>query len=671
MSARVGAPAVDPGDTRRRAIVEGVEPCVDGGQFAVKRVVGEELVVEADCFTDGHDALRCVLQYRRESDPAWSEVEMRPLGNDRWRAAFRVDSAGDWRYAVLAWVDPFLSWQGELARRRDPADLRVALAVGEALLERLAAGSRDAGEAGALRKAAARFRERPDDPATVEIALSAELRSAAARASDRSHATRSPVDYRLQVDARRAGFSAWYECFPRSFGRDGRHGTLADCRRMVDYAAGLGFDVLYLPPIHPIGDTKRKGPNNALVAGPDDPGSPWAIGAATGGHKAVHPGLGTVGDLRDLVAYARTKGVEIALDIAFQCAPDHPYAKEHPEWFRHRPDGSIQYAENPPKKYQDIYPFDFETEAWRALRDELTSIVQFWVDQGVTVFRVDNPHTKPFPLWEHLIREIRARQPEVVFLAEAFTRPRVMQRLAKLGYSQSYTYFAWRNTKWELESYFRELTRPPLSEYFRPNVWPNTPDILTEYLQHGGRPAFTARLVLAATLSSTYGVYGPAFELCEAAPREPGSEEYLDSEKYQLRRWDLDRADSLAPLMGHLNAIRRENPALHDNRSLRFHAVDNEALIAYSKSSADGANLLVMVVNLDPHHRQSGWLDLPLEELGIDPTRPFLAEDLLTRASYHWTGPRNYVELSPEGAMAHVFRIRRRLKSERDFDYYM
>lgn len=672
MSARQPASErrVDGSDTRYRAVIERVEPQIDCGRFPVKRVVGEVVSVEADCFTDGHDKLRCVLRYREASSASWSEVEMQPLGNDRWRGEFTVTRLGEYRYTVSAWVDHFLGWRAELVRRSDPQDLAVALQMGVTLLRQIAAGA-PAADARKLRALADRLSSLDDTAAAVDLATSPELESLAARCSDRRYATHAASELGVVVDAPLAACSAWYECFPRSFGSDGRHGTLADCHRMVDYVADLGFDVLYLPPIHPIGEARRKGPNNALAASPDHPGSPWAIGAAGGGHKSVHPELGTLDDLRALVQYAQQRGVALALDIAFQCSPDHPYTSEHPQWFRHRPDGSIQYAENPPKKYQDIYPFDFETDDWQALRDEMTGIVRFWVEQGVRVFRVDNPHTKPFALWEHLIAQIRRDEPTAIFLAEAFTRPRVMQRLAKLGFSQSYTYFTWRNTKAELESYMTELTRAPLAEYLRPNLWPNTPDILTEYLQHGGRPAFVSRLVLAATLSATYGVYGPAFELFEAAAREPGSEEYLDSEKYQLRRWDLDRADSLAPLMRRINGIRRDNPALRDNRSLRFHTIDNEALIAYSKASADGTNLIVCVVNLDPHHRQAGWLDLPLEPLGIASSRPFLAEELLTGAAYHWSGARNFVELSPDGAMAHVFRIRRHLRSERDFDYFL
>ena len=420
----------------------------------------------------------------------------------------------------------------------------------------------------------------------------------------------------------------------------------------------MGFDVLYLPPVHPIGLSHRKGPNNNPAPEPDAVGSPWAIGAPEGGHTAVSPLLGTLADFRRLVTTARARGIEVAIDIAFQCSPDHPWVHEHPQWFKHRPDGSIRYAENPPKKYQDIYPLDFETEDWRALWRALMAVILFWIEQGVTIFRVDNPHTKPFAFWEWLIAEVKRDRPDVIFLSEAFTRPKVMYRLAKLGFSQSYTYFAWRTNRQELTEYFTELTQSEVKDFFRPNLWPNTPDILTEYLQHGGRPAFAARLLLAATLGASYGIYGPAFELQEQQPREPGSEEYLDSEKYEIRRWDLDRPDSLAELIGLVNKIRRENPALQSNRRLRFHETENQALIAYSKTSADRANVIVTVVNLDPYATQSGMLNLPLEELGIDPGMGYQAHDLLSGARYTWYGPRNYVEINPYGVPGHVLRLR-------------
>ncbi|MER3418546.1 MAG: alpha-1,4-glucan--maltose-1-phosphate maltosyltransferase, partial [Chloroflexota bacterium] len=470
------------------------------------------------------------------------------------------------------------------------------------------------------------------------------------------------------VDPPQARFSTWYELFPRSASPDPRRpGTLQDVIARLEYVADLGFDVLYLPPIHPIGTTHRKGRNNAETAGPNDPGVPWAIGSPDGGHDAVHPELGTLADVEALVAAAAAKGIRVALDLAFQASPDHPYVREHPAWFRARPDGTIQYAENPPKRYEDIYPFDFETDDWQALWRELLRIVRFWIDHGIRIFRVDNPHTKPFAFWEWLISEVKRTDPDILFLSEAFTRPKIMYRLAKLGFSQSYTYFTWRTTKQELVDYFTELSRPPIADFFRPNLWPNTPDILHEYLQHGGRPAFIVRLVLAATLAASYGIYGPAYELCIATPREPGSEEYLDSEKYQVRHWRLDATESIAPIVRRVNEIRRRHPALQDDTRLAFHGIDNDELLAYSKRSPDGRDRILVVVNLDPHHVQTGTLELPLADFGIPAERPFEVEDLLGGQTYLWHGPRNGIVLDPAVMPAHVFALRAPVRTEADF----
>jgi starch synthase (maltosyl-transferring) len=478
------------------------------------------------------------------------------------------------------------------------------------------------------------------------------------------------------VDRERARFSSWYEFFPRSTGRDGRHGTFRDAERRLKYVAGMGFDVVYLPPIHPIGTTFRKGKNNNPEAEPGDVGSPWGIGGEAGGHKDIHPDLGTPEDFRRFVARARELNLEVALDVAFQVSPDHPYVREHPEWFRKRPDGTIQYAENPPKKYQDIYPFDFDNEDWRGLWRELKSVFDHWLGEGIRIFRVDNPHTKPFAFWEWAIGEIKREHPDVIFLAEAFTRPKIMYRLAKLGFTQSYNYFPWRNTGPEIAEYFTELTQTGVRELFRPNLWPNTPDILTERLQVGGRAAFAQRLLLAATLGASYGIYGPAFELLEHRPKERGSEEYLDSEKYELRRWDLDSPDSLRELIALVNRIRRENPALQTDRTLRFHGSDNEHILVYSKtgggtgnSGDPGENAILVAVNLDPYHTHAAWVTLDLEALGIEPGQGFQVHDLLTGARYLWQGARNFVQLDPQQA-AHVFRVRRRTRSEKDFDYF-
>jgi starch synthase (maltosyl-transferring) len=456
--------------------------------------------------------------------------------------------------------------------------------------------------------------------------------------------------------------------FPRSAGPAARHGTLRDVIERLPYVAEMGFDVLYLPPIHPIGHAYRKGPNNALEAGQGDVGSPWAIGGTEGGHKAVHPELGTLEDLRTLVKKARTMGIEVALDVAFQASPDHPYVKEHPEWFIHRADGSIQYAENPPKKYQDVVPFDFECQAWESLWKELASVFHFWCEQGVRVFRVDNPHTKPVPFWEWCIAEVKAAHPEAIFLAEAFTRPKMMYALAKCGFTQSYTYFTWRHSKREFVEYVQELTRPPASDFFRANFWPNTPDILPEHLQFGSRATFIQRLVLAATLSSSYGVYGPPFELMERAAR-PGSEEYADNEKYQVRSWDLGREDSLRDIIALMNRVRREMPALQDNL-VTFHATDDDYLLAYSKRTAAGEGTVLVVVNLDGYHTHAGTVLLDLAALGLGEGEAFQVHDILADARYRWQGPRAYVSIDPGIFPASIFVVRRHVRTERDFDYF-
>jgi starch synthase (maltosyl-transferring) len=654
-------------DGRRRVVIETVWPEVDGGRFPVKRVVGEDVRVEADVFADGHDVLTCMLLHRRVGDAQWSEAPMSALGNDRYSAAFDVIEQGTYEYTLVAWIDPYATWARGLSRKVDARqDVALDLEAGSELV-RAASERADGREKDALVVLATVLAGAEPVSERVEIALSEPTIALVGRHADRELGTSYERELRVVVDRERARYSTWYELFPRSTGAAGKHGTFADVQRHLPYVAELGFDVLYLPPIHPIGTTMRKGRNNALEPAPDDVGSPWAIGGAEGGHDAIHPDLGTLEDFRQLVAAASEHGIEIALDVAFQCSPDHPYVREHPEWFKHRADGSVQYAENPPKKYEDIYPLNFESDSWWELWEELRRVVLFWVDQGVRIFRVDNPHTKPFAFWEWLIGEVKREHRDVIFLSEAFTRPKVMARLGKLGFTQSYTYFAWRNTKPELIEYFTELARGRQREFFRPNVWPNTPDILTEYLQHGGRSAFVIRAVLAATLAASYGIYGPAFELYEAEPRDSGSEEYLSSEKYELRSWDLERADSLRPLIARLNGIRRSNAALQSDWSLVFHGTENEQLLCYSKSS-DG-NVVLCVVNLDPHHRQAGFVDLSLGHLGLD-DRPFQVQDLLGGGTFLWQGPRNYVELDPGVLPAHVFAVRQRVRTEHDFDYF-
>ena len=667
-------------DGRRRAIIEHVTPQIDGGRYPIKRIVGDVVVVEADAFADGHGALKCYLRFRKATDASWIDVPMAFLGNDRWRGAFEVRELGSYLYTIQAWVDHFTSWQHDLQKKVEAnQDVTVDLQTGAALLAE--ASGRATGEVASQLKAWSARLAAPGEPtgdsvpapidALITLALSDDVAEVASKFPDRGIGTTYDLELTVVVDRERARYSTWYELFPRSTAKQpGNHGTFRDCEERLPYVAAMGFDVLYLPPIHPIGQTHRKGPNNAPVATPSDPGSPWGIGAVEGGHTAIHPQLGTLDDFRHLVSRAHDFGLEVAMDLAFQCSPDHPWVAKHPEWFVWRPDGTIQYAENPPKKYQDIYPLDFETDHWSELWDGLKAVVLFWIEQGVRIFRVDNPHTKPFRFWEWLIGQIKSDYPDIIFLAEAFTRPKVMSSLAKGGFSQSYTYFTWRNTKAEITEYFSELTRSELKEYFRPNLWPNTPDILTEYLQYGGRPAFLARLVLAATLGASYGIYGPAFELTENRPISPGREEYLDSEKYQIREWPLDRADSLKDLIARVNRIRRENPALQRDDGLRFQEVDNDQIIAYSKNTPDQRNVILTVVNLDPHHTQSGWGQLSLEALGLDAHQPYQVHDLLTDARYLWHGPKNYLEINPRVVPAHIFRVRRRIRTERDFDYY-
>jgi len=662
---------IDINDGRRRVVIERVTPSVDYGRFAVKRIVNDEVVIEADCFTDGHDSIACLVLWRREGETAWQEAAMTPLGNDRWQGSIIASAVGRYQYTVTAWIDHFRSWRHDFTRRIDGEDLCIAAQVGANIIEEAAGRAR-----GKYRKRlnewAARLRAESDPKMLKILGLDEECADLADLFPDRRLATTCPVEFPLVVDRERARFSSWYELFPRSASKEpGRHGTFRDCEALLPAIANMGFDVLYFPPIHPIGRINRKGTNNSLVAAPEDVGSPWAIGSTEGGHKAVHAELGTIDDFRHLLARVHSHGMELALDIAFQCAPDHPYVAAHPRWFRWRPDGTVQYAENPPKKYQDIFPFEFESDEWIELWEELAGVVRYWASEGVRIFRIDNPHTKPFPFWEWLIAEIKGEYPETIFLAEAFTRSKVMHRLAKLGFSQSYTYFAWRNSKHEIVDYFTELTQGPGREYFRPNAWPNTPDILTEHLQFGGRPTFIVRLVLAATLAASYGIYGPAYELLEAAPQTPGSEDYSQSEKYQLRTWNRNEPQGLADLIARVNRARRENPALQSDGSLRFFPVDNDSLLCYAKADAGRENLVIMVVNLDPHHVQSGWIELDLAALGIDAQSSYQMHDLLSGARFLWSGPRNFVQLDPHRAPAHIFALRRKVRSERNFDYFL
>jgi starch synthase (maltosyl-transferring) len=646
-------------ESRTRIVIEGVKPEIDYGRFPIKRCIGDEVIVEADIFADGHDVLSAILLYRKESDPNWIEIPMESLVNDRWRGSFVVTELGHYQYTFIAWVDRFQTWRQKLAKKLEAGqDVSIDFTEGAQLIEEASqcATKQDAGIlkdwVGSLRSAQVR------NSAKARLALGKKLAKLMNKYPDRQFATTYPKELVVVVDCEKARFSTWYEMFPRSCASEpGQHGTFKDCERCLPYISEMGFDVLYFPPIHPIGYTNRKGKNNTPTADPDDPGTPWAIGSEEGGHKTVHPQLSTLEDFRRFVAKAKEYGIEVALDLAFQCSPDHPYVKEHPEWFYWLPDGTVQYAENPPKKYQDIYPLEFETEHWRELWEELKSVVFFWIEQGVHIFRVDNPHTKPFAFWEWLIGEVKRDYPEVLFLSEAFTRPKIMYQLAKLGFSQSYTYFTWRNVKWELTQYFTELTQTDVWEFFRPNLWPNTPDILSDYLRDGGRPAFMVRLVLAATLGANYGIYGPAFELCENRRKDTVSEEYLNSEKYEIKHWNVKSPNSLKDFIARVNRIRKENLALQSDLSLRFHSVDNDQLICYCKRTQDFTNIILVVVNLDYRYKQSGWVDLSPEELGLNPDRMYEVDDLLTDTCYTWHGARNYVELNPDVCPAHIFRV--------------
>jgi starch synthase (maltosyl-transferring) len=656
------------GEGRRRVVIERVTPEIDCGRYPIKRIVGDSVTVECDAFADGHDVIACTIRYRGPSDDAWRDAPMEQLVNDRWRGSFTVSEMGRYRYTVAGWMDRFATWEHQLHKRVEASqDVSVDLLIGAELLAEAAA------HAAGPDAATLRAHEQALRGGDHYTAFKPELAVLMAANLPRRYASSYERELQVEVNRPLARFSAWYELFPRSAALEpGRHGTFQDVIARLPYVAELGFDILYLPPIHPIGREFRKGKNNSVNALPGEPGSPWAIGSAEGGHKSIHAELGTLEDFRELVRVARTMGIEVALDIAFQCAPDHPYVREHPEWFRARPDGSIQYAENPPKKYQDIYPFDFESSDWEGLWRELKSVFEYWVAQGVTVFRVDNPHTKSFRFWEWCIGELKQAHPELIFLSEAFTRPKVMHGLAKVGFTQSYTYYTWRTEKWELAQYMLELTQGEPQEFFGPNFWPNTPDILTPQFYPGHRATFITRAAMAATMTASWGMYGPLYELMRHVPVQ-GREEYVDSEKYELHHWNLEEAGSLRQFIARLNRIRKEHPALQRNESIRFHRVDsdyaeNQQLLAYSKASPDGGDLVLVVVNLDPTSPQSGWVQIPVAEWGLEGS--YQAHDLISDQRYTWSGEFNYVELSPHVMPVHIMQIRRRVRDASGFEYY-
>ena len=638
-------------------VIENLRPLVDGGRYPVKRLAGEDLVVEADIFRDGHDIVAAALRWRVAGENRWHETPMVHVDNDRWRGVCTFYENAVHEYTVEAWTDQFRGWQNEFAKKFEAgiSGLASETLEGAALVEAAAVRANDPADAARLVELAQQMRT-ADNAQVNAVAHSGELEVLMATYPDRSDATQYAPPPRVIVDRAAAGLGAWYEFFPRcAEGRGDRGSTLRDCLPRIDEAKAMGFDVIYFPPIHPIGHTNRKGRNNSVTCEPGEPGVPWAIGSEAGGHKAIEPSLGTLEDFDWLVGETQKRGMELALDFAINCSPDHPYVREHPDWFYKRPDGSIKFAENPPKKYEDIYPLNFRCENWRELWAEMVSIVIFWADRGVRIFRVDNPHTKPVVFWEYLIANVRAKYPDVLFLSEAFTRPKMMKALAKAGFTQSYTYFTWRNSKRELTDYGTELVE--MRDYFRGNLWTNTPDILPFVLQDGGRPAFMIRVVLAATMSSIYGIYS-GYELCENAALS-GREEYLDSEKYQFKERDWNAPGNIKDWITRLNQIRKENRALQSYDNLRFYQADNEAILFYGKMTPARDNIILVVVNLDPHRKQNSYVDVPIDEFGEMEGDSYQVHDLLSDARYIWRGRRNYVELDPEIQPAHIFRIRR------------
>jgi len=649
-----------------------VQPEINHGKFAIKRIAGEIIKVTADIYADGHDQILANLLFRRQGEQNWEKSTMKFIVNDLWQGEFSVNQAGIYEYTLEAMVDHLSSWWKDIQKKAESGrniivDIKSGISILTESMQKIGEPDKQA----AIQQIIALIQKGKPQEILIKK-LQKELDSEFLQKYPvPNHITRYTNILKVNVERNRAGFSAWYEIFPRSCSsKANQHGNFHDCLQRIPEIAQMGFNVLYFPPIHPIGITHRKGKNNSVIAGKEDPGSPWAIGNDTGGHMAIHPKLGTFSDFQKVIKKANEYGMELALDLAFQCSPDHPYIKEHPEWFRWRVDGTIQYAENPPKKYEDIVPFNFETEQWQSLWEELKNIVLFWIKQGIKIFRVDNPHTKPFIFWEWLISLIKKDYPEIIFLAEAFTRPKVMYRLAKLGFTQSYTYFTWRNTKQELTEYLLDITQSQVKDFFRPNFWPNTPDILSEYLQADSQPAFIIRFILASTLSSNYGIYGPPYEkfINKAVP---GKEEYYDSEKYAIKNWLAGEVkDSNRKLMTAINRIREENPEFHQTNNIRFLPVENSQILYYAKFNEQKTNAILIVVNLDPNYTQSGWIKVPLYELGISPEQSFLAHDLLGGGQYIWQGEYNYVELNPHILPAHIIKIKKYLKKENQFDYF-
>lgn len=637
---------------KKRVIIENVQPSVDNGLYPAKRTVGERVDVTASIFGDGHDHIRASIFYKKEKDGAWVEIPMHPTYNDDWTASFYVKEKGNYYFTVHAWIDHFDTWYDGFKKKAEAkVDVKVELMEGAEMLRKL--GEKNS----SLISLARKLEDKNHYAESIELILSDQFRDVVHENPLKEIYTACDTEFHVLVESVKANFSSWYELFPRSSMLDaGKHGTFQDCIKLLPRIAAMGFDVLYFPPIHPIGKVNRKGKNNNVRAKAGEPGSPWAIGSDEGGHKAILSALGDLNDFKKLIEEAKKLNIDIAMDIAFQCAPDHPYVKEHPQWFKQRPDGSIQYAENPPKKYQDIYPFNFETDDWQALWEELRLVFLYWVDQGVKIFRVDNPHTKPIPFWQWVIAEVKKKDPDVIFLSEAFTRPRIMASLAKVGFTQSYTYFTWRVSRQELTDYVNELVNSPSRNYFRPNFWPNTPDILPYHLQHQGENSFILRYALAATLSSNFGVYGPAYEFYENTPME-GKEEYFNSEKYEVRHYDWKRTNRMTDIMTMLNKARKENKALQSTWNIQFCAIENSNLIAYLKATDDLSNIILVVVNLDPHSTQTGYVQVPKDRLRLGDKINLKLHDLATDEHYTWTQEWNFVQINPHKMPFHLFQL--------------
>jgi len=636
---------------KSRVVIEHVQPCVDGGLHPAKRTLGERVDVTASIFGDGHDHIRATLLYKKDASDSWTAVEMKPTYNDDWIGSFYTTELGKYVFTVHAWIDHFDTWYDGFKKKvAAKVDVQLELKEGALFLKQLATGN------SALHSTARKL-ESADHAAAVREVMSDAFAKIVHEHPLKEHETIFQQQFEVVVEHKKALYSTWYEFFPRSSSmQPGKHGTFQDCIRLLPRIAAMGFDVLYFPPIHPIGKINRKGKNNTVSAEKGEPGSPWAIGSDEGGHKSILPALGTLEDYKKLISEAKKQGIDIGFDLAFQCAPDHPYVKEHPEWFKQRPDGSIQYAENPPKKYQDIYPFNFETDQWKELWDELKSVILYWVEHGVKIFRVDNPHTKPISFWHWVITEVNRDHPEVIFLSEAFTRPKVMASLAKVGFTQGYTYFTWRVTKQEIMEYMNELVLGPSRNYFRPNFWPNTPDILPFHLQHQNENIFILRYALAATLSSSYGIYGPPFEFYDNTPIE-GREEYFNSEKFEVKQHDWKKTNRMTDIISMVNRARRENPALQSTWNLQFCAIENPNLIAYLKATDDLSNIILVVVNLDPHGNQTGYVQLPKDKLGIKEKVNVKVHDLITDERYTWAQEWNFIELSPGKMPFHLFKL--------------